>query len=423
MKSAAFVLPVPGAPRSRADRYLRRQLLSAFSRLEHGTLTLIDGEQVWHFSGSAAQDGAPHATLTIHDPNAYWRIALRGSVGAAESFIHGEWETDDLTTLIRLFARNTAMDAALDSPWAWVGRQLLGLYHARRRNTREGSRENIAAHYDLGNDFYRLFLDDTLMYSCAVFPDERTDLKSASLAKLDRICRKLALQPTDHVLEIGTGWGGFAIYAASHYGCRVTTTTISQAQYDYACQRVQQAGLQDQITVLLKDYRDLDGQFDKVVSIEMIEAVGHQYLGAFFAQCQARLRPDGQLFIQAITIADQFYAESLKTTDFIQRYIFPGGCLPSVAALTHATAKHTDLRLIHLEDIGPHYATTLQRWRERFNAQADAVRALGFSDAFIRMWNYYFCYCEAGFLERTIGTVQLVFTRPDCRRSPILPAL
>ncbi len=337
--------------------------------------------------------------------------------------MHGEWHTEQLTEVIQLFARNTLMDAALESRWSQIGRWWLQRYHQARENTRRGSRENIAAHYDLGNDFYRLFLDDTMMYSCAVFPTDHAELSRASITKLERICRKLALCPEDEVLEIGTGWGGFALYAASQYGCKVTTTTISKAQYDYACERVKQAGLADRVTVLFEDYRDLKGQYDKLVSIEMIEAVGHRYFDTFFEVCHKRLKPDGQMLLQTITLADQFYEEALKSTDFIQRYIFPGGCLPSIAALSQSVARCSDLRLFHLEDIGPHYATTLHKWRERFRANLDQVRALGFSETFIRMWDYYFCYCEGGFKERTIGTAQMLFVKPRCHRPALLPAL
>jgi cyclopropane-fatty-acyl-phospholipid synthase len=296
-------------------------------------------------------------------------------------------------------------------------------WHALRRNTRSGSRQNIAAHYDLGNPLFSLFLDRSLMYSSAVFASEDESLEVAAKRKLQRICEKLQLSPADHVVEIGTGWGGFAIHAASRFGCRVTTTTISREQFDLAVQRVHAAGLAERVTVLLKDYRDLEGQYDKLVSIEMIEAIGHQYLDTYFATCASLLKPDGMALIQAITIEDHRYQQALKAVDFIKRYIFPGSFIPSVSAMTGAMARSSDLRLFNLEDIGPSYALTLRHWRQRFLARLPEVRALGYPDRFIRMWEFYLCYCEGGFLERSIGDVQLLLTRPDCRRAEYLPNL
>ena len=292
-----------------------------------------------------------------------------------------------------------------------------------RRNTLQGSRKNIAAHYDLGNEMFALFLDDTMMYSCAIFEHPQMSLQQASIEKLERVCRKLELQPGDHLLEIGTGWGGLALHAARHYGCRVTTTTISHEQYRMALQRVEQAGLGDRITVLCEDYRNLSGEYDKLVSIEMIEAVGHAYFDTYFEQCSRLLKSDGLMLLQSITIADQRYAAAKRSVDFIQRYIFPGGCLPSVAVLSDSVARNTDMRMLHLEDIGPHYATTLKRWRQRFMARLDSVRALGYPEEFIRMWEYYLCYCEGGFRERAIGTVQVLLGKPLNRREALLPAL
>jgi cyclopropane-fatty-acyl-phospholipid synthase len=297
------------------------------------------------------------------------------------------------------------------------------LAHRARRNTVAGSRRNIKAHYDLGNEFYRLFLDDTLTYSCGIFEREESSLREASVAKYDRICRKLALSPADRVLEIGTGWGGFAIHAAAQCGCRVTTTTISDRQHELAAERIAAAGLADRITLLKTDYRDLTGTFDALVSIEMIEAVGHHFLDDFFRVCGRRLKPDGQMLLQAITIRDQVFDWHKRNVDFIKRYIFPGSCIPSIAAISDAVARATDLRMVHLEDITTHYATTLRRWRENFFANLDQVKALGFPDAFIRMWEFYLCYCEGGFAERYLGDVQVLFTKPMCRREPILPAL
>jgi len=283
-----------------------------------------------------------------------------------------------------------------------------------------GSRRNISAHYDLGNDFFRLFLDDTLMYSAGVFETPEATMEEASIAKIDRICRKLELGPDDHLLEIGTGWGGFAIHAARHYGCRVTTTTISEAQHQLARERIIEAGLEDRIELLREDFRNLTGQYDKLVSIEMIEAIGEANIGRFFAVCNGLLKPHGKMLLQSITIADNLYEGYRRSVDFIQRYIFPGGFLPSVASLCHAVGRNSDMRLFHLEDIGPHYAETLKRWRQQFNTNLTAIRALGYPPEFIRMWEFYLCYCEGGFLERATGDVQMLLVKSGDRSDSLL---
>jgi cyclopropane-fatty-acyl-phospholipid synthase len=346
-----------------------------------------------------------------------------GEVGAGEAYSDGFWSCDDLTALIRIMVRNRSLLDALDRGWSHLATLARKLFHLFRRNTKEGSRKNIAAHYDLGNDFFALFLDETMMYSCAIFEREDSTLYEASVAKNDRICRKLQLTARDQLLEIGSGWGGFALYAAGQYGCHVTTTTISQEQFQLAQKRVAAAGLSDRVTILLQDYRDLRGQYDKLVSIEMIEAVGHHYLETFFRGCSNLLKPDGMMLLQGITIADQLYERSLRSVDFIKQYIFPGSFIPSVTAICNALARATDLRVFHLEDQGAHYATTLRHWRERFFANLHQVRALGYPAPFIRMWEYYLCYCEGGFLERVLGDVQMVLTKPLCRRAPIQPLL
>ena len=286
---------------------------------------------------------------------------------------------------------------------------------AKRKPKRKGSRKNISAHYDLGNDFYQLWLDPSMMYSCAYFDTPDTPLDAAATAKLDRICRKLNLDEQDSVIEIGTGWGGFAIHAAKHYGCHVTTTTISQQQHDFAKQAISDAGLEDRVTLLFCDYRDLEGSFDKLVSIEMIEAVGHEYHDTYFKKCCDLLKLDGQMLLQAITIADQRYDQYKTGVDFINRYIFPGGCLTSVTDMSRTLTRYTDMRVIHLEDIGPHYARTLRHWHNRFLARIDEVRELGYSDTFIRMWQFYLAYCESAFIERAIGDVQMLIMRPGAR--------
>lgn len=418
---ASSVVPTLGTARL-SDRLLRRLVCGRLQGLLHGQLTLLDGEDRIVFGQVTA--ACPLAvTVTIHDPNAYARLALRGSIGVGEGYMAGEWSCDDLTGLVRIFVLNRAVLDGLERGLARLAMPLFRALHAIRRNTRSGSRSNIAAHYDLGNEFYRLFLDETLMYSSGVFPTPASSLHDASVAKIDRICRKLDLQPSDHLLEIGTGWGGFALHAATRYGCRVTTTTISREQYQLACERVAAAGLSDRITVLCEDYRDLSGEYDKLVSIEMIEAVGHEYFETYFATCSRLLKPEGMMLLQSITMADQYYEQARRAVDFIQYYIFPGGGLPSVEAVCRALSKVTDMRLFHLEDIGPHYALTLRHWHERFAANLDQVRAQGFSEPFIRMWEFYLCYCEGGFKERVIGTVQMLLTKPLCRREPLLPVL
>ncbi|MEE4378752.1 MAG: cyclopropane-fatty-acyl-phospholipid synthase family protein [Candidatus Competibacteraceae bacterium] len=417
-KNLAAITPTPSLTIPSSGRFFQRWVLQYLNKLQRCHIVLHDDTGKYHL-GDADQE--LHATIRIHDMHAYQRLVFSGGTGAAEGYMAGEWSCDDLTAVVRIFSLNWTLlyDLERRGP-ARLTTWLLRAIHALRRNTRSGSRANIAAHYDLGNDFYELFLDETLMYSSAIFPRPDADLHEASLHKLERICRKLDLQPTDHVLEIGTGWGGFALYAAQHYGCRVTTTTISKAQFDLASARVRQAGLADRVTVLLSDYRDLEGQYDKLVSIEMIEAVGHQYFPTYFNACSRLLKEDGLMVLQTITLADQDYEFGKRSVDFIKNYIFPGGCLPSPMAISQALAKAADLRVFHLEDIGPHYATTLKHWRERFLANRDRIRALGFNDEFMRLWEYYFCYCEGGFMERAIGAMQIVLTKPLCRREPLL---
>jgi cyclopropane-fatty-acyl-phospholipid synthase len=357
--------------------------------------------------------------IDVIHPGAWSDVAFGGSSGSGEAYIKGSWNCSHLVNLVRIFLRNRDVLDGMDARLTRLKAPLHRILHWLNRNTREGSRRNISAHYDLGNDFFELFLDSSLMYSCAYYPAHETTLEEASEIKLERICRKLELKPQDHVLEIGTGWGGFAIHAASRYGCRVTTTTISRQQYELAKKRVVESGLTDRITVLLKDYRDLAGQYDKLVSIEMVEAIGHQYLDIYFAQCSRLLKPKGMMLLQAITIADQRYESALRDADFIKTFIFPGGFLPSITTMCKSLARASDMKLFHLDDIGPHYARTLSDWRLRFMSQLDAVRKLGYSSHFIRLWEYYLCYCEGGFLERDIGTVQMLLTKPDCRRDPV----
>jgi cyclopropane-fatty-acyl-phospholipid synthase len=397
----------------------RRAVFSHLEKIESGSITVIEGGERRAFGSN---DGLA-ATITVHDPAFYTDMAFGGSIGAGEAYMAGFWSADDLTTLVRIIVLNRRVLTDIEGGLAAFLQPLHGLMHALRKNTQEGSKKNISAHYDLGNDFYGLWLDRTMTYSCNIFEREQTTLEEAATAKYDRICRKLGLKPADHILEIGTGWGGFAIHAARNYGCRVTTTTISRHQYDWAKERFEREGVADRVELLFEDYRDLTGKYDKLVSIEMIEAVGHHFLNTYLRVCSDRLKDDGMMALQAITIIDQAYEAQIRSVDFIRRYIFPGGFIPSVAAITRSLAKVTDLRLFHLEDLTPHYARTLRTWRERFFANLDAVRKLGYPETFIRMWEYYLCYCEGAFRERYLGSAQMILTKPDARPAEILPKL
>lgn len=407
----------------RGEPWLRRQarslVVSRLEKLAEGRLSIREHGEVRRFGdpGTFPLEG----TIAIHD-SAFWeRVAWGGSVGAAEAFCDGFWSTADLTTVVRIFARNQDALQGMDSGFGSLAAPVRRLLHRMRSNTRSGSIRNIAAHYDTGNEFFSEFLDSTLTYSCAIFPDALSTLETAQQWKLDTICRKLGLGRDDHLLEIGTGWGGLAIHAARKYGCRVTTTTISKRQFEYTSKAVETAGLEDRITLLQSDYRDLpaalDERFDKLVSIEMIEAVGHGYLPAYFEVIGRMLKPDGLALLQAITIPDQKYDAYRKSVDFIQKYIFPGALLPSMARIQDCVRTRTDLRLLDVEDLTPHYARTLKSWSDRFEAREDEIATLGLSEAERRKWKYYFGYCEGGFLERTIGDVQILFGKPMNRRN------
>ena len=404
------------------EKKLRERLFADMDRLRGGTLLFHDalGSRLL---GTA--DGADplQVHVTVRSPEFYRQVAMNGSVGAGESYMDGHWECSDLVALVRLLVHNRDLLDGMEGGLARLGGIAMRVWNRFRRNTRDGSRRNIAAHYDLGNALFKLFLDDNLMYSSALFADPGESLESASRRKLDRICRKLDLQPGDHVVEIGTGWGGFAMHAAANYGCRVTTATISAEQHALAVERIAAAGLQDRVTVLLQDYRDIAGSYDKLVSIEMIEAIGHTYLDTYFEKCAALLKPDGLALIQAITIEDNRYQQALDSVDFIKRHVFPGSFIPCVSALIDASTRVSDLRLVGLEDIGPSYAITLNHWRKRFLSRRDEVRKLGYDERFVRMWEYYLCYCEGGFMERSIGTVQMLYARPGNRRAQFVPAL
>ena len=393
------------------DRVARRLVLDSLQRFSVGELTITepDGNRV------VIGEGFPSASLHMLDWRTYRMMMTGGALGAAEAFMEGLWRSDNLVAVIRYFAANVEPMQSLEGLTTRLARPMLAALHVINRNSIRGSRRNIAAHYDLGNDFFSLFLDRQMMYSSAIYPRADADLDEAAVHKLDVVCRKLGLTADHHLLEIGTGWGGLAIHAARHYGCRVTTTTISREQYRHACERVRAEGLEDRITVLEQDYRLLEGQYDRVVSIEMIEAVGHQYLSNYFSQLNRLLKEDGLLLIQAITVPDHRYAFALKNIDFIKRYIFPGGFLPSVRVMMSHLGDDTRLTPLAVDDIGLDYARTLEDWRCRFMAAIDKVAEQGFDERFRRMWEYYLCYCEGAFRERAISTVQLLAAAPGWR--------
>jgi cyclopropane-fatty-acyl-phospholipid synthase len=414
MSLPADALPTDPATVPASQRWLRSRLLERLAPIRHGQLLIEDPLGEVRLGEAEPAPGAPVARLRVHELETYARIATGGSVGAAEAYMDGLWRCEELVDLVRLLVLNRDLLDAMEGGTARLGGWLMKGLHALRRNTRAGARKNIAAHYDLGNALFRLFLCEELMYSSAIFADPAESLETASRRKLERIGRKLDLKPGDHLVEIGTGWGGMALYAAQRFGCRVTTTTISKEQHALASERVARAGLADRVTVLLEDYRDLSGTYDKLVSIEMIEAIGHQYLDTYMAKCAALLKPEGLALVQAITIEDHRYEQALRSVDFIKRHVFPGSFIPSISAITGAMARSTDLRLISQEDFGPSYALTLRHWRERFLARLPEVRALGYDERFIRMWEYYLCYCEGGFRERVISCAQMLMHKPRC---------
>ncbi len=398
------------------DRLARRIVLRLLGRIHGGEIVIVEGEQR-HVFGERVRGHPLLAVVHVRHPR-FYRELLRGSVGLCRSYVDGLWDCADLVALTRIAALNVG---ALDRLRRALAPALIPLQRWVRwlaRNTPGRSRRQIAAHYDLGNELFSLFLDPTMMYSCAFFDSPQSTLEEASLSKLARVCAKLELGPEDHVLEIGTGWGGFALYAAAHYGCRVTTTTISREQHDYARERVRAAGLEGRVTVLLEDYRALEGRYDKLVSIEMIEAVGWQNFPRFFKRCSELLSEDGAMLLQAIVIDDRAYQVEKAAKSFINTYIFPGGCLPSLEIISRSVARNTDLRQIHLEDITAHYAETLARWRERFVESSGQLAALGYDERFRRLWDLYLCYCEGGFRERRIRDVQLLLAKPAFRDEP-----
>ncbi|RUO62262.1 SAM-dependent methyltransferase [Pseudidiomarina insulisalsae] len=398
---------------STTEKWARHAVLRLLKELEEGYVTLREqGEVVGHF-GHEHSD--LKAEIDVLHPSFYRRLLFGGSIASGETYIDKSWDTPDLTKVIRLFARNLPALDAFEARFSWLLLPWQKFQHWRRRNHKQQAKENISAHYDLGNDLYEAFLDPAMQYSSAVYPSQDADLATAQLYKLQRLCDSLELSEHDHLLEIGTGWGGLAIYAAQRYGCRVTTTTISTEQFKHAQEAVEAAGLSDKITVLKQDYRDLEGQYDKLISVEMIEAVGRQYMATYFKTCSKLLKPEGKFALQAITIADQRMKSYANSVDFIQQHIFPGGFLPSLTMITQMFTKHTDMVVRKVDDIGFDYARTLSDWRHRFNAAHPQLQKHGYDERFGRLWNFYLCYCEGGFLERSVSAVQLVATKPACR--------
>ena len=415
MKTGDLVSQSVSESGARAPTWLdvisRRFVLNTLAAFPNGSIMLEEPDGNTVPLGS----GEPRAVLKISDWRAYRMLFSGGGLGAGEAYMEGLWHSEDLVRVVRYFAANIVPMQRLDGGLSRLGAPVRHLLHYWNRNSLTGSRRNIAAHYDLGNDFFELFLDPEMMYSSAIFTAGETSLDKAARAKLDLICSKLDLKPHHHLLEVGTGWGGMAIHAARYYGCKVTTTTISAEQYAYAKARVAALGLEDRVTVLDQDYRALTGEYDRLVSVEMIEAVGHQFLPTYFSTLQKLLKPDGLALIQAITIPEQRYKSALRNMDFIKRYIFPGGFLPSVALLCQGIAEHTGWVTQDIQDIGRDYGITLKYWRQRFLAKLEQVREQGFDDRFVRMWDYYLAYCQGGFEERAISTVQLLAAGPDWR--------
>ncbi|MDX1524972.1 MAG: cyclopropane-fatty-acyl-phospholipid synthase family protein [Pseudidiomarina maritima] len=395
------------------DKTFRTIVLRLLNHLQLGHLKMFEqGQLIAEFGDKASE---LKAEIDIQKGDFYRRFLFGGSIGAAELFMDESWTTPNLTHVIQLFARNLpALDAA-EAKFSWLLLPLQKFQHWRRNNSKRQAKENISAHYDLGNDLYQAFLDPALQYSSAVYPHADASLAEAQQHKLKRLCDSLELSAEDHLLEIGTGWGGMAVFAAKHYGCKVTTTTISEEQYSYTKELIEREGLTQQITLLKKDYRDLEGTYDKLVSVEMIEAVGLKYMPTFFKTCSRLLKPNGKMALQAITIADQRMKSYANSVDFIQKYIFPGGFLPSLTMMAEMFTKHTDMVMREVHDIGYDYAKTLADWRDNFNQAHPQLIDKGYDERFGRMWNYYLCYCEGGFWERTVSAVQLVATKPQSR--------
>lgn len=419
MKSIAAFSKVVSerAPAGINTTMAKKLLLSRLTKLENGHLSVEDNGEIYSF-GEPRSEAALIAEIVIHDSAAYRQILLGGATGAGEAYMLNYWSSPETVNVIRIFVANKDSLQNMDSWWSLVAKLGASVKDLVRVNSRRGSKKNISAHYDLSNHFFSLFLDQKMMYSSAIFPSTNASLEEAATYKLEHICQRLRLTAQDHLLEIGSGWGGMATYAAKKYGCRVTTTTISAEQYELAKRRVVEEGLEDKIEVLQDDYRDLSGSYDKLVSIEMVEAVGFQFYKDFFSRCSHLLKPNGLFLMQAITVKDRLFKKQKRRADFIRKYIFPGGCLPSNEVIMTTVAKVTDMHLVGLDDITFDYARTLKEWRQRFFARIEDVNKLGFDDTFVRMWDFYLCYCEGGFSEREINTSQFVFAKPQCFTLP-----
>lgn len=411
-------LEVSADPDRLTERFVRRLARPALQRLTKGRIVVQEGTRRIEAFGP---EDAKSVVVYVHSRRVYRRLVLEGSLGAARSWIDGDWSCDDLPALMRMLVSEpdfVGPRGRLDSPAARLASLVRRATSRLTRNSVSGSRRNIAAHYDLGNDFYEAMLDPSMTYSAALFSPGTHSLEAAQFEKYDRLCRQLDLRPEHRLLEIGTGWGGFALHAARHYGCHVTTTTISRAQFAVAERRVKALGLESRIDLRLEDYRKLTGQYDRLVSIEMIEAVGEEYLDLFFGICSDRLHPDGMMGLQAIVIADQAYERSRRHVDFIKRYVFPGGFLPSIASISDRVARVTDFRMQSLRDLTPDYAETLRCWRANLEARPAAYQTVDGGPEFRRLWEYYLAYCEAGFEERHIGCVQVTLTKSGWRPTP-----
>ena len=395
----------------------RKAIFSVLKNIKHGCLVIEEGSEQRVFGELSSQEDLK-AHIMIQDPKVYKMVLQNGDLGAGEAYMLGLWSSPQLLNVIRIFVLNMHALERINGQQSWWQKLSGSLTHLMRENSQKRAKQNIAAHYDLSNEFFSLFLDKTMAYSAGIFLNDEQSLQQASQQKFKHICNRLQLSSKDHLLEIGSGWGGLAIYAAQKYGCRVTTTTLSQEQYSYAQSWIKREGLNDKITLLLKDYRDLEGQFDKLVSVEMIEAVGAKYYSKYFSKCNALLKTNGLMLIQAITISDQRYQRSVNSLDFIKCYIFPGGQLPSNSIISKHIGDDTDMHLVGMEDITMDYAQTLMHWRKQFFEKVGEVKKMGIDDTFIRMWEYYLCFCEGGFRERVIHTGQFLMAKPGFKALP-----
>ncbi len=397
------------AHQSKGSTRYRTLIHKVLNHLNHACLMIFEGNQTFVFGDSSA---SLHGEIIVHDQSFYSDVMLGGSIGAAEAYLDAKWSSPNLTHVIQIMALNQPQLDEIENSIRWLNKIKNWWLRKQNQNSESGSKRNILAHYDIGNEFYRSFLDPALQYSSAIFSPTAQTLDSAQQNKMQLICQRLALQPQDHVIEIGTGWGGLAIYMAQNIGCKVTTTTISDAQFEYAQAQIEQLKLEKQITLLKQDYRKLEGTYDKLVSIEMIEAVGHEFMPTFFNQCSSLLKPNGKMLLQSITIADSRYESYRSNTDFIQKYIFPGGCLPSIATISSHLAHYTDMVIDEVQDIGLHYARTLKSWNMAFESSWPELKQQGYSEAFRRLWQFYLCYCEGAFIERVISTHHITARKP-----------